>query len=111
MYSVACFFFLLTFLFCKVMLQHVSNSHNNINMNDIQNSNNYSRIITLPGGAPEHHLCTPRETCRRRPRGRNEHVRSERPWRLCRARPATFHGGVVGGVAKALPVNHEYVTV
>lgn len=33
------------------MLQHVFNNHNNINMNDIQNSNNYSHIITLPGGA------------------------------------------------------------
>lgn len=33
------------------MLQHVFNNHNNINMNDIQNSNNYSRIITLPGSA------------------------------------------------------------
>lgn len=31
------------------MLQHVfNNNHNNINMNDIQNSNNYSHIITLP---------------------------------------------------------------
>lgn len=44
-----CFFF--PFLFCKVMLQHVFNNHNNINMNDIQNSNNYSHIITIPGSA------------------------------------------------------------
>lgn len=47
MYSIV--FFLL--FFCKVMLQHVFNNHNNINMNDIQNSNNYSHIITLPGSA------------------------------------------------------------
>lgn len=45
MYSIVVFF---PFVFCKVMLQHVFNNHNNINMNDIQNSNNYSRIITLP---------------------------------------------------------------
>lgn len=37
--------------FCKVMLQHVFNNHNNINMNDIQNSNNHSHIIKLPGSA------------------------------------------------------------
>jgi len=36
------------FFFCKVMLQHVFINHNDINMNDIQNSNNYSHIITLP---------------------------------------------------------------
>lgn len=46
------FFCFLHFFFCKVMLQHVFNNHNNINMNDIQNSNNnYSRIIALPGSA------------------------------------------------------------
>lgn len=33
------------------MLQHVFINDNNINMNDIQNSNNYSHIITLSGGA------------------------------------------------------------
>lgn len=47
MYSIVVVFFS-SFLFCKVMLQHVFNNHNNINMNDIQNSNNYSHIITLP---------------------------------------------------------------
>lgn len=40
MYSI--FFSVVLFFFCKVMLQHVFNNHNNINMNDIQNSNNYS---------------------------------------------------------------------
>lgn len=45
MYSIGGFFLL---VFCKVMLQHVFNNHNNINMNDIQNSNNnYSHRITL----------------------------------------------------------------
>lgn len=47
MYSIGFF----SGFFCKVMLQHVFNNHNNINMNDIQNSNNYSHIITLPSSA------------------------------------------------------------
>lgn len=47
MYSIVFF----SFFFCKVMLQHVFNNHNNINMNDIQNNNNYSHIITLAGCA------------------------------------------------------------
>lgn len=42
-------------------------------------------------------------------------MRSTGKQRVCVAplscMPGTFHGGVRGGVAKALPVNLEYVTV
>lgn len=33
------------------MLQHVFNNHYNVNMNDIQNSYNYSHRLTSPGSA------------------------------------------------------------
>lgn len=48
MYSIGGFFFL---FFCKVMLQHVFNNHDNVNMNDIQNSYNYSHRLKSPGSA------------------------------------------------------------
>lgn len=111
--------------FCKVMLQHVFNNHNNINMNDIQNSNNYSRIITLPGSALAtlpyvwpciKRGCAPSAGClctciyrmhskrpanvRRCSRLGKQRVRAPLSCTL-----GTFHGGVRGGVAKALPVN------
>lgn len=44
MYSIVFFFF----FFAKSCFNMYFNNHNNINMNDIQNSNNYSHIITLP---------------------------------------------------------------
>lgn len=73
-----------------------NSNHNNINMNDIQNSNNYIHIITLSSSA----LVT-------LPPG----LQATGGHGAVVVPPSTFHGGPTGSVAKAPSVNLEYVTV